>query len=139
VLAADLLQSILNKAKDNGLLRLLIVVGYTSDFPIIQYADDTLLIMEACPQQLFVLNALLNTFADSTCLKVNYSKSNIFPINLSQERLNHLAGTFNCQVGAFLFTYLGLPLNMNKPIVQDCMSLVTIIERRSINTSNFLT
>jgi hypothetical protein len=24
--------------------------GYTSDFPIIQYVDDTLLIMEACPR-----------------------------------------------------------------------------------------
>jgi hypothetical protein len=35
VLAADLLQSIINKAKDSGLLRLPINVGYTTDFPII--------------------------------------------------------------------------------------------------------
>jgi hypothetical protein len=59
-----------------GLLNLPINVGYTSDLPIIQYADDTLLIMEVCPQQLFVLKAILNTFVDSTSLKVNYSKSN---------------------------------------------------------------
>jgi hypothetical protein len=52
VLAADLLQSLVNRAKDMGLLRVPIDVGYTLDFPIIQYADDTLLIMEACPQQL---------------------------------------------------------------------------------------
>jgi hypothetical protein len=45
VLVTDLLQSILNKAKE-------INVGYTNDFPIIQYADDTLLVMEACPHQL---------------------------------------------------------------------------------------
>jgi retron-type reverse transcriptase len=49
VLAADLLQSLINKAKDMGLLRLPINVGCTSDFPIIQYVDDTLMIMEACP------------------------------------------------------------------------------------------
>jgi hypothetical protein len=48
VLAADLLQSIVNKAKDIGLLRLPINVGCTLDFPILQYVDDTLLIMEAC-------------------------------------------------------------------------------------------
>jgi hypothetical protein len=31
-----LLQSLINKAKDMGFLRLPINVGYTSDFPIIQ-------------------------------------------------------------------------------------------------------
>jgi hypothetical protein len=44
-------------------------------------------IMEACPQQLFVLKALLNTFANSTGLKVNYSKSSMVPINLSSDSL----------------------------------------------------
>jgi hypothetical protein len=49
VLAADILQSLINKANNMGLLRLPINVGYLEDFPIIQYADNTLLIMEACP------------------------------------------------------------------------------------------
>jgi hypothetical protein len=70
VLAADLLQSIINKAMSNGLLRLPIEVVYTRDFPIIQYADDTLLIMEACLKQLLTLKAILNMFVDSTCLKL---------------------------------------------------------------------
>jgi hypothetical protein len=76
----------LNKAKDEGVLKLQIMLGYTEDFPIIQYVDDTLLIMEACPRQLIVLIAILNTFSYSTSLKVNYSKSNMFPINVSQKR-----------------------------------------------------
>jgi hypothetical protein len=50
VLAADLLQSIINKAKNSGLLNLPIDEGYIADFPIIHYTDDTLLIMEACPR-----------------------------------------------------------------------------------------
>jgi hypothetical protein len=87
---------------------------------------------------LIILRAILNTFVASTCLKVNYSNSNMFPINVSQERLHHLAATFNCQVGSFPFTYLGLPLSMNKPSAQDCMPLVTRIERRLVNTSTFL-
>jgi hypothetical protein len=139
VLAADLLQSIVNKAKGMGLLRLPINVGYTSDFPILQYADDTLLIMEACPQQLFVLKALLSTFADSTGLKVNYSKSSMVPINLSPDRLRHLDATFNCVAGSLTFTYLGLPLSNSKPIIQECLSLVHRIERRLLSTSMFLT
>jgi hypothetical protein len=50
LLATDLHQSIVNKAKDASLLRIPIHVGYTQDFSIIRYVDDTLLIMEACPQ-----------------------------------------------------------------------------------------
>jgi hypothetical protein len=76
-LVADLLQTLINKAEEMGLLILPILVGYSLDFPIAQYVDDTLLIMEACPQQLLVLKAILNTFADSTGLKVNYAKSSI--------------------------------------------------------------
>ena len=50
-LAADLLQSIINKAKDQGLLNLPIPLQYTNDFPILRYADDTLVIMEGCGRQ----------------------------------------------------------------------------------------
>jgi hypothetical protein len=74
VLGADLLQSIVNKAMAEGILNLPINVGHTQDFLIIQYADATLLILEAYPRQLLVPQFLLNTFASSTGLKVNYAK-----------------------------------------------------------------
>jgi hypothetical protein len=50
VLATNLLQSIINKAKENGILKLPIDVGYSNDFPIVQYVYDTLMIMEASSQ-----------------------------------------------------------------------------------------
>jgi hypothetical protein len=56
--------------------------------------------MEACPQQLFVLKALFSSFAISTGLKLNYAKSQMIPVNASQERIQHLAATFHCQVGS---------------------------------------
>jgi hypothetical protein len=104
VLAANLLQSIINKASHMGLLKLPIKVGFITDFPVVQYVDDTLLIMEACLLQLFTLNALLNTFADFTGLKVNYAKSSLYPINISQERLKLLATTFQCKQRELPFT-----------------------------------
>jgi hypothetical protein len=45
VLAADLLQTIINRAKHMGLLRLPIDARYSNDFPIIQYVDATLVIL----------------------------------------------------------------------------------------------
>ena len=44
VLAAELLQYVVNDAKQNGLLTMPIPY-YNDDFPIVQYADDTILIM----------------------------------------------------------------------------------------------
>jgi hypothetical protein len=49
VLAADLLQSTMNSAMHRGLLKLPIPKRCGTDFPIVQYADDTLMILEACP------------------------------------------------------------------------------------------
>jgi hypothetical protein len=129
VLVADLLQSVVNKAKNEGILKLPTNVRYSSDFPILQYIDDTLLIMEAHPRQLFALKAILNTFASSTGLKVNYSKSIMVPINVSPDRLQPLAATFQCQTGSLPFTYLGLPLSLSKPTVQDCWTMVQRVEK----------
>ena len=46
VLATDLLQSVTNMANEQGLLNLPIPLHHSSDFPILQYADDTIIIME---------------------------------------------------------------------------------------------
>lgn len=110
---------ILNKGKDMGLLSLPIPLDSTPDFPVIQHANDTLVIMEGDPNQLFFLKSVVNTFAESTGLKVNYRKSMILPINLTEKMLDHLARTFGCIKGSFPFTYLRLPLGLTKPKVQD--------------------
>lgn len=65
-----------------GLLRLPIPINSSFDFPIIQYVDDTLVIMEGDPNQLIFLKSVLNTFVESTGLKVNYRKSMMLPINI---------------------------------------------------------
>jgi retron-type reverse transcriptase len=110
ILAADLLQSIVNSAMHGGILSMPLSEKCGNDFPIVQYADDTLLIMEGCPRQLLAMKALLNTFAESTGLMVNYQKSNIYSINIEEDKMKIRASTFGCQIGSFPFTYLGLPL-----------------------------
>lgn len=91
VLVVDLLQSVLNNAKDNQLLSLPIPMTCSLDFPILQYADDTLIVMEGCPTQLIHLKSLLSDFAISTCLMVNYSKSMLMSINLTGTRTLQLS------------------------------------------------
>jgi hypothetical protein len=82
VLAANLLQSLVNRAVGQGLLNLPIPCTSDTNFPIIQYADDTLVIMEGCLNQLQVLKELLTVFIEATGLKVNYQKSLMIPLNI---------------------------------------------------------
>jgi hypothetical protein len=138
VLAADLLQSIINKATECGILKRPLLNTCGQDFPIIQYADDTILVMEACPKQLFFLKAMLNSFVESTSLHVNYHKSNIYSINVSNQKMEILANMFHCKIGSMPFTYLGLPLGLKKPNLGAFLPFIQKIEKRLATTSIFL-
>jgi hypothetical protein len=94
--------------------------------------------MEGCARQLFFLKSLLQTFAISTRLKVNYSKSILVPINMEDHKVQMLPQTFGCTIGSMLFTYLGLPLGITKPTVEDFLPLVSKCEKRLVSTSIFL-
>jgi hypothetical protein len=111
---------------------------FPGDFPIIQYADDMLLFMQAVARQLFTLNCLLRSFADSTGLQINFAKSSLVPINVSEEKASHLSRTYGCVVGSLAFTYLGLPPGTTRPAVTDFLPLICRIERRLAGLSQFL-
>jgi hypothetical protein len=62
----------------------------------------------------------------------------MIPINISEDRIIHLAATFGCSIGSLPFTYLGLPLGLTKPRVDDFLPLINRCEKRLISTSLFL-
>ena len=137
VLAADFLQVLINKAASLNQLKAPILQP-TTDFPIVQYADDTLLIMQADARQLFFLKSLLSSFADSTGLKVNYKKSQMLPINVTTEKMQQLAHTFGCAIGSLPFTYLGLPMGTTKPKMEDLTPMMDSVERRLSGCATWL-
>jgi hypothetical protein len=62
-MAADLLQSIINREAREGHIKNPLGDTFGGDFPIVQYADDTLLILPAEEQQLVHLQNILLEFA----------------------------------------------------------------------------
>jgi hypothetical protein len=88
--------------------------------------------------QLIVFKDILNQYAAFTGLKVNYHKSPMIPINLSDEEARFLAEEFSCQLGSMPFTYLGLPMGTTKPSIKDLSPLTDIVERRLSAVSSFL-
>jgi hypothetical protein len=75
----------------------------------------------------------MRSFSDSTGLRVNYNKSFLVPINIDNEKAEHLAKTIGCSVASMPFTYLGLPLGTTRPSVEESPPppLLKRIERRS--------
>ena len=95
VIAADLLQTVTNDMFRKGVLHLPIPC-HDRDYPVIQYADDTLIILPADRAQLLALKDMLKVFSQSTGLDVNYHKSFIIPINVDPAVMDDLAAAFGC-------------------------------------------
>ena len=129
VLAAHLLQSVVNQMLSQGTLTLPIP-SHDQEFPIIQYADDIVIFLTAREEELVALKNMLLTFQQSTGLKVNFAKSSMIPLNIDEEEAVRLANLLGCKIGQLPFTYLGLPLGTTRPRIIDFMPLVDSVERR---------
>jgi len=104
----------------------------------LQFVDDTLIIGEKSWSNVWSIRVVLMLFEHVSGLKVNFTKSLLTGVNVSDSWL-HEALVLNCRVEIFPFVYLGLPiggdprkLNFWKPIVNS------IIARLSSWKSKFL-
>ena len=129
-------QSILNRALAEGRLHLPIPIS--SNYPIIQYADDTLVVLPTEKEQLMVFKESLELFASITGLKINYHKSSLITINLEPGEETEMAEVLNCQIASMPFTYLGLPMGTTKSLIKDFSPLIDRVERRLSATVSFL-
>ena len=86
VVAADFLQSIINDASSRVLISHSLGSAFGGDFPIVQYATDALLFLKADVREFFLVKGLLRSFVDSTGLQINFTKSSLVPINLTEEK-----------------------------------------------------
>jgi hypothetical protein len=128
-----------NKAHSQGLLQLPIPSYDNAGFPIIQYADDTIILLKASQKELLCLKALLETFAQSTSLRVNFAKTGMIPINLTAEKTEIMVGVFGCKIQSMPFTYLGLPMGSTKQRVEHFAPLMNRTERQLTSISSMLT
>jgi hypothetical protein len=122
-----------------GLIQMPIPSRGTTDFPIIEYVDDTILIMQASQRELLCLKAILEIFAQSTGLRVNYAKSCMVPLNMTEEKAELMTRVLGCKLQGMSFTYLGLPMGTTKPRVEHFAPLMNRVERQLTSISNILT
>lgn len=81
-----------------------------SDGPcaVLQYADDTIVVVRADADSARHLKRVLDTFAAATGLAINFSKSTVNTMNVAEDHLQSLVTALHCRQGTFPQTYLGL-------------------------------
>jgi hypothetical protein len=137
VLAAELLQYIVNDAMQTGQLTKALP-NATQDFPIVQYADDTILMMRVDISEVLHLKDFLQFFASSTRLHVNFHKSSMISVNVSDQKMQQLSSALGCQIGSMPFTYLGLPMGTTKPKMEDLTPLMDRVGKKASCLLKFL-
>ena len=89
--------------------------------PVLQYADDTLIVLRADSDSAGTLKGVLDSFSAATGLAINYNKSTIVPMHCSARQVSALANILACQVGSFPQTYRR-PILVCRYLVTSCGS-----------------
>jgi hypothetical protein len=70
--------------------------------PVLQYADDTLIVVRGEPNDVANLKQLLDMFADANGLKINYNKSTAVPIHMNEAQIQQCISTLACKRDSFV-------------------------------------
>jgi exonuclease III len=130
LLVAEGLGGVIRKAVELELFKGFLVGNDGITVSHLQYADDTLCIGEASVQNLWTLKAILRGFEMASGLKVNFWKSCLLGINVSEEFLAMGCSFLNCKRGVVPFKYLGLPVGANPRRLATWELLLEQIRRR---------
>jgi hypothetical protein len=96
----------------------------------LQYADDILLFLKHSFVDSAYLKWVMIYFEQISWMKINYSKSDMIPMNLTEDETNHYSRIFCCKVGSFPFKYLGVPLHYEKLRREDIRPIVDKVINR---------
>jgi hypothetical protein len=109
LLMADVLQ---RQIRGNDLLQHPLIDG--APCPVLQYADDTLIVLRADGAAARRLRHLLEQFGVAMGLHINFHKSTLVPMHVDHAVLAEIQNALQCRIEGFPQTYLGLPLSADK-------------------------
>src|SRR4051812_1069778 len=120
----------LSKAADHSLIAGLCPEVCPGGIICLQYADDTILFLDNNLKQAKNLKIVLNCFEQVSGMRINYGKSELIPINMSEEEILPFSDSMDCCKGSFPIKYLGIPLHHEKLSREDIQPLIDKIIKR---------
>jgi hypothetical protein len=104
----DALAAMISRARSAGHIRGVVSQLIPGGVSHLQYADDTMILLDPCDEGISNLKLILLCFEDLSGLKINLSKSEAVVVGrptAEKVRIGHL---LNCKLVDFPITYLGL-------------------------------
>ncbi|XP_024632905.1 uncharacterized protein [Medicago truncatula] len=137
LIAAEGLNILMKAMVDNNLYTRY-AVGTVNQVVVshLQFADDTLLLGNKSWANVRALRAVLVIFESMSGGKVNFHKSLLVGLNISDSWLNEAATVLSCKVGKIPFMYLGLPIGGNPRKLQFWEPIVNRIKSRLSGWNN---
>jgi hypothetical protein len=110
-LDVDTLSTLTTRAAEMGLIKRVMSHLVHEGISHIQYADDTILMVEGDDNSIAHMKFILYCFEWMPGLKINYHKSEAFTFGTEEEDSWRVANMLNCQLGQLPMKYFGIPLN----------------------------
>ena len=110
ILAVEALNVALLEASNNNIFKGIKVGKDLVHVSHLQFADDALILGEWSRSNAVNLSRILTCFHLASGLKVNFNKSKLYGIGVSNVELNSLASTIGCLAPQFPCIYLGVPI-----------------------------
>lgn len=108
----DTLKVFIYRAKTEGQFDGVIPNLVHGGLSILQYADETILLMDHYLDKACNMKLLLYAFEQASGFKINFHKKELFCFGLAQEYLEHYTELFGCKAGNFPINYLGIPIHI---------------------------
>jgi len=110
-LVVDVFTKMLIRAANHGIIRGLLPSMCDGGIVSLQYADDAILFLQNDLTQACHFKWSLACFENLSGMKINYNKSDLLTMNLTEDENSALARLFCCNIGCFPIKYLGVPLH----------------------------
>jgi hypothetical protein len=91
-----------------------------------QYVDDTILFLQYSKEDIINLKFILFCYEEMSVMRINYSKSEIFTLGLSEE----VADAFNGKLSKFPMKYLGLLISDRRLTMAELSDAAEKMEKR---------
>ncbi|WVZ85337.1 hypothetical protein U9M48_032277 [Paspalum notatum var. saurae] len=122
ILVMDVLCYMIKKASDEGLLQSL--ARRALQHRISLYADDVVIFLRPSASDISITLDILKLFGEASGLRTNMHKSNVFPIQCSEEDTTFKQDHLPCQVAEFPCKYIGVPLSLKKLTKQQIQPII---------------
>jgi hypothetical protein len=118
-IAAEGLAKMIAHAQEAKLVTGLVPHLIENGVVILQYADDTILLIQDDMEQIIHMKLILYMFEAMSGLKINFLKSEIMMVLHDDEKKMIYSDIFGCQLGDWPIKYLGVPVCGTRLRVSD--------------------